>query len=178
MLFHLMAKTELNIDGQVIEPGNVVGTFQTDCEISSVISAVYHGDLKIVPNGLQTPREEVRHVRREHGQKLDPQTPNDDTGNNLEEIDPDALNAQPDADTEPSSTPNGPGELDTAAQQTSTELPADFIGLGERIATALCDAGFSDRQAVAKYYQANGGFSEIVGIGKAAERKIVAWLEK
>ena len=178
MLFHLMAKTELNIDGQVIEPGNVVGTFQTDCEISSVISAVYHGDLKIVSNGRQTPREEVRHVRREHGQKVDSQTPNDDTAENLENIDPDALNAQPDADTEPSSAPNGSGELDdTKAPEASTELPGEFRGLSERIATALCDAGFSDRQSVAKYYEENGGFAEIVGIGKAAERKIVAWLE-
>lgn len=181
MKFELVTLHALAVDGRTFSPGQTIATLETQLDVSNIVSAAHFGDVKFVAIGSPQPPTpaDTKRVRRDRTTETKTEALEDNLEPEvIEDLHPDVLNAQPDADTEPSSAPNGSGELDdTKAPEASTELPGEFRGLSERIATALCDAGFSDRQSVAKYYEENGGFAEIVGIGKAAERKIVAWLE-
>jgi hypothetical protein len=77
-------------------------------------------------------------------------------------IDPDELNAQPDEQPEPEQSPE----------------PIWWEGLPERIGSALYDAGFKSREALKEHLQKVGTFADVDGIGKAAEKKIVQWLEQ
>jgi hypothetical protein len=179
MKFELRAKHKLAVDGRVFEPGETVATIHTPVEISNVISAAYFGDLKfeaIAALLLDQPPvpADTKRVRRDRQpqpqpEALEPQ-PEPQQPEVNDELDPDALNAMPDPepDTEPA-------EVAKRYEVTGTTTLA---GLPERIGRALIDAGLRDRKSVAKFYATNQGFAEVEGIGKAAERKIVAWLEE
>lgn len=175
MQFHLVAKHKLAVDGRVFEPGQTVATIDTPVEISNVISAAHFGDLKIQAIAellvdQQPVPADTKRVRRDRQPQPQPEAlePQQPEVNN--ELDPDALNAMPDPepDTEPA-------EVVKRYEVTGTTTLA---GLPERIGRALIDAGLRDRNAVAEFYKTNQGFADVEGIGKAAERKILAWLEE
>lgn len=173
MQFHLVAKHKLAVDGRVFEPGQTVATIDTPVEISNVISAAHFGDLKFqaiaellfdqqpVPADTKRVRRDRQPQPQPQPEALDPQQPEVN-----DELDPDALNALPDPET------------DTKLPERTGGDHEALDGLPERIGRALIDAGLRDRQAVADWYQTNQGFADVEGIGKAAERKILAWLEE
>lgn len=165
--FDLIARHPLGIDGQVIPAGQVVATITTDLEISAVISSTYFGDLQAKQSGetgkpMAPPPDHTKRVRRDRKQDPEPQPPA------LEDspvaIDPDELNAQPDEQPEP--------------EPEQSPEPIWWDGLPERIGSALYDAGFTSREALKEHLQKVGTFGDVDGIGKAAEKKIVQWLEQ
>lgn len=176
MQFELVAKHKLAVDGRVFEPGETVATIHTPVEISNVISSAHFGDLQVVATGPSQPPvpADTKRVRRDRQpqpqpEALEPQ-PEPQQPEVNDELDPDALNAMP--DPEPTTEP---AEVAKRYEVTGTTTLA---GLPERIGRALIDAGLRDRKAVAEFYATNQGFADVEGIGKAAERKIVAWLEE
>jgi|694.fasta_scaffold69485_3 hypothetical protein len=165
--FDLIARHPLGIDGQVIPAGQVVATIITNLEISAVISSTYFGDLQAKQSGepgkpMAPPPDDVKRVRRDRKQDPEPQPPALD--DSPVAIDPDELNAEPDEQPEPE----------------PEQLPERiwWEGLPERIGSALSDAGFTSREAIKAHLQKVGTFADVDGIGKAAEKKIVQWLEQ
>ena len=167
--FDLIARHPLGIDGQVIPAGQVVATITTDLEISAVISSTYFGDLQAKQSGepgkpMAPPPDDIKRVRRDRkaGARA--------SAASIEDlpvaIDFDELNAQPDEQPEPEPEPEQSPE------------PIWWDGLPERIGSALSDAGFKSRKALKEHLQKVGTFADVDGIGKAAEKKIVQWLEQ
>ena len=176
MQFNLVAKHKLAVDGRVFEPGETVATIDTPVEISNVISAAHFGDLKteaIAKLLLDQPPvpANTKRVRRDRQPQPQPEAlePKPQPEVN-DELDPDALNALPDPEPQ-TTTAEGVKQYEVTGTTT-------LAGLPERIGRALIDAGLRDRKAVAEFYATNQGFADVEGIGKAAERKIVAWLEE
>lgn len=176
MKFQLVTTHALQIDGQTFGPGETIATMETEVDVSNVISAAHFGDVKMALIGslLTGPvPADTKRVRRTDPQpKLEPQPqpkPQPD-GQAVDELDPDVLNAEPDPQTEPQPEPQ--------TKEYQVIGTTSLAGLPERIGRALLDAGLRDRQAVADWYQTNQGFADVEGIGKAAERKILAWLEE
>ena len=166
------------VDGNLIPAGTPVATIELreGVPIDNLVSGLYFGDIVAVigapPFSTVSTRPhsaDTKHVRR------DPIAIDDlDTGlPDVTELDPDALNALPD-DDEPASntTPEPAAEL---AEESVTSYPG-LEGLPQRIAKALGEAGLVDRKQVADHRKENNGI-DLDGIGKAAARKIDAWLE-
>ena len=193
MQFELRAKHALVMNGQMIAAGGLVALLSTEpgVMVDNLASSLYFGDLAAVPTG--EPSEDtagIKQVRRDRRSKKSTEATNERAGTDPIEgsdLDPDALNAQADDDEDISDQPAGVTDSLTpqsdADSDTDAELGTDvetsypgLEGLSHRIAKALGDAGLVDREKVAAHYKTNGVF-DLEGIGRAAERKIVAWIE-
>ena len=180
MKFELVTLHALAVDGHTFAPGQTIATLETQLDVSNIVSAAHFGDVKFVAIGSPQPKfvaigspqpptpADTKRVRRDRPTEtktaalegnLEPEA--------IEDLHPDVLNAQPDPEPEPQ--PEQPKQYEVTGTTT-------LAGLPERIGRALVDAGFKDRNALVEYYKANQGFADVEGIGKAAERKIVAWL--
>ena len=175
MKFGLVTLHALAVDGHTFAPGETIATLETQLDVSNIVSAAHFGDVKFVAIGSPQPPTpaDTKRVRRDRPTETktaaleDSLEPEVFHVPRLEDLHPDVLNAQPDPEPEPQ--PEQPKQYEVTGTTT-------LAGLPERICRALFDAGFEDRNALVAYYKANQGFADVEGIGKAAERKIVAWL--
>jgi len=191
MQFELRAKHALVMNGRMIAAGGLVALLTTEpgVMVDNLASSLYFGDIAAVPTG--EPSEDtagIKQVRRDRRSKKSTEATNERAGTDSNEgsdLDPDALNAQDDDDEDISDQPAGVKDSLTPKSDTDTdaELGNDaeisypgLEGLSPRISKALGDAGLVDREKVAGHYKTNGVF-DLEGIGRAAERKIVAWIE-
>jgi hypothetical protein len=174
----LKTKHPLMVDGNLIAAGTPVATIELRewVPIDNLVSGLYFGDIVAVIgapafSGVSNRPEpnDIKHVRRDpiEAAELDTALADDS------ELDADALNRLPDDDEPATNTSSEPAaELATVEQLSYPGLD----GLPPRIAKALGDAGLVDRKQVADHRRENNGI-DLDGIGKAAERKIIAWLE-
>jgi hypothetical protein len=189
MQFELRAKHAMVMNGQMIAAGGLVALLSTEpgVMVDNLASSLYFGDIVAVPTG--EPSDDtagIKQVRRDRRTKKSTEATNERAGTDSNEgsdLDPDALNAQSDDDTvDPDA-----GVKDSLTLQSDADNDAELgtdvetsypglEGLSPRIAKALGDAGLVDREKVAFHHKTNGGF-DLEGIGRAAERKIVAWIE-
>lgn len=171
MKFELVTLHALAIDGHTFGPGEPIATLETQLDVSNIVSAAHFGDVKFVAIGSSQPPTpaDTKRVRRDRTTETKTAALEDNLEPEvIEDLHPDVLNAQPDPEPEPMT----PEQLHRYEVTGTTTL----AGLPDRIGRALVDAGFKDRNALVAYYKANQGFADVEGIGKAAERKIVAWL--
>jgi hypothetical protein len=192
MQFELRAKHALGMNGHTIPAGGLVATMQTEhlVLVDNLASGLYFGDIVAVQKS--EPIEDaaaIKQVRRDRRSKKSTEATNERAGTDPVEgsdLDPDALNAQADDDDDDISDQPA-GVKDSLTLQSDSDNDADLgtdveisypglEGLSPRIAKALGDAGLVDREKVADHYKTNGVF-DLEGIGRAAERKIVAWIE-
>lgn len=176
MKFELRTKHNLGMNGETIPAGQLVAVIEAKpgVLIENIISGLYFGDILALAQAVDSEEAtDTKNVRREMSGP-----------NSGDDLDPDALNAQDDDDEliEPN-----PGLKDALTAQTENDDADDggtdgeisypgLQGLSPRIAKALGEAGLVDKAKVGAYLKENEGF-DLEGIGKAAERKIVAWLE-
>ena len=175
----LNTKHPLMVDGNLIPAGTPVATIELreGVPMDNLVSGLYFGDIVAVigapPFSTVSTRPhsaDLKHVRRDPiaAEPLKMEAVDD-----FVELDPDALNALPDDDEPASNATTEPAaEL---AEESVTSYPG-LQGLPQRIAKALGDAGLVDRKQVADHRKENNGI-DLDGIGKAAARKIEAWLE-
>ena len=161
--YNAVLKHDLAGDGRVYKAGSVVGTVESTMPITNLVSAMFFGDVQLEadPSQAPPPPEEIRQVRREQvaAPSCEPQPV---------ELDADALNAL-DADDEPTEP--------TTPEETKPELPVGLQALPPRIAAALAEHQFINLVQVQAYLDDGGLLADVPGIGKAAERKILEWLQ-
>ena len=161
--YNAVLKHDLAGDGRVYKAGSVVGTVESTMPITNLVSAMFFGDVQLEadPSQAPPPPEEIRQVRREQvaAPSAEPQPV---------ELDADALNAL-DADDEPTEP--------TTPEETKPELPVGLQALPPRIAAALAEHQFINLVQVQAYLDDGGLLADVPGIGKAAERKILEWLQ-
>ena len=161
--YNAVLKHDLAGDGKVYKAGSVVGTVESTMPITNLVSAMFFGDVKLEadPSQAPPPPEEIRQVRREQVAAPSPEP-------QPVELDADALNAL-DADDEPTEP--------TTPEETKPELPVGLQALPPRIAAALAEHQFINSVQVQAYLDEGGLLADVPGIGKAAERKILEWLQ-
>ena len=161
--YNAVLKHDLAGDGKVYKAGSVVGTVESTMPITNLVSAMFFGDVQLEadPSQAPPPPEEIRQVRREQVAAPSPEP-------QPMELDADALNAL-DADDEPTEP--------TTPEETKPELPVGLQALPPRIAAALAEHQFINLVQVQAYLDEGGLLADVPGIGKAAERKILEWLQ-
>lgn len=175
MIFELRTKHNLGMNGETIPAGQLVAVVEVKpgVLIENIISGLYFGDiLALAQAGDSEQATDTKTVRRETSGP-----------NSRDDLDPDALNAQdddelidPKTDVKNSlTTQTENDDAEDVGTDAEISYPA-LAGLSPRIAKALGDAGLVDKAKVGAYLKENEGF-DLEGIGKAAERKIIAWLE-
>ena len=163
--YNAVLKHDLAGDGKVYKAGSVVGTVESTMPITNLVSAMFFGDVQLETDPSQAPPpEEIRHVRRDQVAAPSPEP-------QPVELDADALNAL-DADDEPTE-PTEP----TTPEETKPEIPVGLQALPPRIAAALAEHQFINSVQVQAYLDDGGLLADVPGIGKAAERKIMEWLQ-
>jgi len=163
MKYRAIAKHDLAGDGKVFKAGQPVAMIETTMPVGNMVSGLYFGDLELVADGSPA-GDEVKQVRRDPpsiAPSPEPQPLDVDA-------DPDALNALDEADEAEAKQTEPPSE---------PKANAEFATLPPRIAGALIEAGFHTRAAVQAYVDEGAALADVEGIGKAAERKIVEWLQ-
>lgn len=163
--YNAVLKHDLAGDGKVYKAGSVVGTVESTMPITNLVSAMFFGDVQLEadPSQAPPPPEEIRQVRREQVAAPSPEP-------QPVELDVDALNAM-DADDEPTE-PTTPEET-----KPDSVVPVELQALPPRIAAALAAEDFTTRAQVQSYIDHCGLLADVPGIGKAAERKILEWLQ-
>ena len=163
--YNAVLKHDLAGDGRVYKAGSVVGTVESTMPITNLVSAMFFGDVQLEadPSQAPPPPEEIRQVRREQVAAPSPEP-------QPVELDADALNAM-DADEEPTE-PTTPEET-----KPDSVVPVGLQALPPRIAAALAEHEFTTRAEVQSYLDEGGLLADVPGIGKAAERKILEWLQ-
>ena len=161
--YNAVLKHDLAGDGRVYKAGSVVGAVESTMPITNLVSAMFFGDVQLEadPSQAPPPPEEIRQVRREQVAAPSPEP-------QPVELDADALNAM-DADDEPTEP--------TTPEETKPELPVGLQALPPRIAAALAEHQFINSVQVQAYLDDGGLLADVPGIGKAAERKILEWLQ-
>lgn len=182
--YRIVAKSELVIFGKTVPSGSVLGVLATDHPTANVLSAGVYGLAAVEPDGQETidAAPEIAHIITDPVGTYVVGEPITDPVAAAAEVD--RLNAEPETEFEDSEAAAGVAvrRPDTPAEEPepitdSVAAAPELEGLTPRVAAALTAAELTTREAIAAFVEQGGDLTQFEGIGTAAAKKIVNWLE-
>ena len=173
-MYKITTAGRLNIDGEIFEGGEVVGTIESDVDLGNLVSGIKFGKLAISREDEIAKLESIAVPASKVTRDPDLDDPND----------PDALNAaDAAAEAEAAKAEAAKAAVDKAAKTESHNPDESLAGLDKRIQRELAKqasqfpGGVATRDSLKAFHEAEGDFADLDGIGPKAAKMIVDWLE-